>query len=114
MSNEILKSIKLIKNNIKNIVRTQKDFDNKIIALKYYIDSLKINFVEMGEECKILNDFIKKETGKWDDPISSMYNFRISLTHYYKKMKKSFVRRFKKEKFPLFIGRIQELEKKYG
>ena len=114
MDEKILISISEIKERIKNILRAEKDKNEKILSSRYYYDSLKLNLIEIGEESKNLNNFIEKIKKKKESEISDAYAFRISLTHYYKLMDKKRILKFKKEKFPKFVEKIKELEKEFG
>jgi uncharacterized protein with HEPN domain len=114
MEKDINNSIKLINKRIKNIKITDRDFEEKIIPIKYYIESLKLNFIEIGEEANVLNKILKQIKDKKEEEISNIYNFRISLTHYYTKIDNRVVLKFKKERFPKFIDKIKQLEKEFG
>jgi uncharacterized protein with HEPN domain len=107
---EILESINLIGERINKIKKADKDKDKNILTKDYYYDVLKLNLIEIGEESKRINDILLEKKGDWDDNVSEAYNFRISLTHYYKKTNSQIIERFRKEKFPNFIEKIEKLK----
>jgi uncharacterized protein with HEPN domain len=99
-------SIKLIKERIEKI---SKILENK--NAEYFYEAIKLNLIEIGEESKNLNDYIKKNSGSWNDIISKEYNFRISLTHYYAGIDNNLVDKHIQNDFPKFVDKINELEK---
>ena len=72
---------------------------------------LKLNLIEIGEESKHLNEYLKVIKGSWDEIISRSYNFRISLTHYYNDIDYEKTLKYYKHRYNLFVKRIKELEK---
>jgi uncharacterized protein with HEPN domain len=99
-------SIKLIKERIEKIFEILKNKN-----ADYFYEAIKLNLIEIGEESKNLNDYLKKNFGKWNDIISKEYNFRISLTHYYAGIDNSIIDKHLENDFPNFVNKINELEK---
>lgn len=98
-------SLTLIKERIKRIEKILKDKENE-----YFYEVVKLNLIEIGEESKNLNDFLKHKFGKWDKIISKEYNFRISLTHYYSGINNSLIDEHLESDFRKFIEKIKEIE----
>ena len=61
-------SIELIQNRIQRIKEITNNKE-KIIKIdkNIYFESLKLNLIEIGEECKNVNDILFKIEGKWND-----------------------------------------------
>lgn len=115
MDKDIRNSIEHIKERILRIkeIIMEKEKVIKFLSERYYYESLKINLVEIGEESKILNDILLEVEKSWDDIISREYNFRISLTHYYKNMNKRKIDMHLERDFEKFVEKIDKLEMKY-
>lgn len=113
-SYDVMKSLDLIQVRILNIQEAMSDFDLNKVPEKYFYDSIKLNLIEIGEESKLVNDFLKLREGSWDDIISKSYNLRISLTHYYKSILNKKISKYLKSDFELFIKKIESLKKEYG
>lgn len=97
---------------INELIYKKNSFD-KIGEQKSYYEALKLNFIEIGEESKKINDFLLKEDGSWDDIISKQYNFRISLTHYYVEINDELMDKFLAKDFEKFVLKINELKKRF-
>jgi uncharacterized protein YutE (UPF0331/DUF86 family) len=72
-----------------------------------------LNFIEIGEESKIVNDILLEKEGSWDDILSRSYNLRVSLTHYYKEINKDIIMNYIEKRFDIFCQKIQDIKKKY-
>ena len=104
-------SINSINQRIKIIEQMELDLKDKKLNEKYFMMSLKLNLIEIGEESKKLNDYLKYKKKSWDEIISKSYNFRISLTHYYKEFDDKNTIKYYKKNFPDFCKKIKQLEK---
>lgn len=114
MDKSILISIKLVKERIEDINQIIDDNNKNLIPKKnYYYDSLKLKLIEIGEECKVINDFLKENEGNWNDIISKQYNLRISLTHFYKNMADKKIDNYINNQLNIFIKEINSIESKY-
>lgn len=111
MKKSIKTSIEEIEKRIVQINVAKSDFNSKLIPEKYYIISLKLFLIEIGEEAKVINDFLLETEGNWDEIISKAYNLRVSLTHYYKKINKELILNHIESDFIVFINKILELKK---
>lgn len=111
----IVLSIELIQNRIQRIKEITNNKE-KIIKIdkNIYFESLKLNLIEIGEECKNINDILFKIEGKWNDIISREYNLRISLTHYYSNVTNEIIEKHLNSRFDNFIMEINLLKIKYG
>lgn len=116
MEKSIFSSLILIKERILRINEIISDKDKILenLSEQYYYDPLKLSLIEIGEESKLLNDYLKNKKGKWDDIISKEYNFRISLTHFYKNMSNFKIDKHIENDFPTFVKKIEELEKEFN
>jgi len=111
MEKNLKLSLELIQKRIKKIEQAVEDFKNNKVLEIYYLDSLKLNLIEIGEESKLINDILLEKKGSWDDTLSKAYNLRISLTHYYKEINKEIIFKYLDTRFKDFIQKIEELTK---
>ncbi len=114
MKDKLKLSIELIEKRISKINQAVKDYEEGKVLEVYYLDSLKLNLIEIGEECKLINDILLEKEGSWDEILSKAYNLRISLTHYYKEISKEIIFQYLETRFKEFSLKIKELKEKFN